>query len=1317
MKKTIVIFLLFALYGTVRAGIHSGHIYKIVSATDKNKSVFITNSSLENHAKAVLWTYTDVPSQQWEAVQNADASFSFRNAYTGKYLSRNGNLAASAEIYQAISAAVSAAKWNVMAVQSDNNLYTLAQSGTTGTFCLAISNTSDGSPLVLSAVKTGDDANHGQWYLEEVTPVKGLDSAVRTRIMNGWLNKFKRMRGTYLSLGTGGAWGDAEMMETLLDAYETTGNAEYIDIFNKVFGYFHKNVGDTWNKLVFSLAYKWYGHDFNDDVMWMVLASIRAYMLTGNTTYRDYAKRNFDLIYTRSLNQWGMLRWAEKTGNRNGTNSCINGPAEVAACYIASATGDDSYFEKARALYNRQRRYLFNAQTGQVYDSFVWDETANLPSSNNNRWASTYNQGTMLGAAVLLYNHYGDDMYRQDAEKIMDYTVKKLCNSDGIINVCQVVDGDLCGFKGILMRYVRRFIVDMNKPEYVEWMQKNAMQAYCNMNSDGVICSAWLTKSAEDYKFGDKSFAGEPFGCSTSVSAAFNTPLSADRIVKDAYAKIKAEEFDYLRGISVVAGTAGDNSSEVSGISNGRFTVYNNVNFGNKTATSAAFRVSEPSSSALVCAIEIHLDSINGACIGTVSVPNTAGWKTVKADITPTEGMHNVYLKYVDASNSGVTDCFHLDYFCFGSANTPIMSDITDNGGRLTSSVGNTNMQALTDNHATTAVTVSTKKAWFMYRSPAPVVLKSYAIGSASGDNSEDLKAWTLLASADGDTWTELDVQEDATFPARCMLKYYTVNTDRAYTYFRLNVQANNGGAALSASEWQLLGTCIFADDITADGGTLTSGNALLTDKDASTVAGVAVGAAGAIVYKAKGMYVPVHYSITSAATAGTHAPSEWTLYGSQNRTVWTILDRQTEQVFPENGITRYYNVDTPTAYQYYKLQITATDGHPNADIAEFQLFGNLAASAVLYNDITKNGGKLSASGGAEHYELTALIDNNPQSVAVIPFDHGAWIQYESPIPVCLSAYTLCSGYENTKSPRTWSLQASNDGTTWKSLDERPIVSFSGKAVCRTYPVTGTGKYRYFRFNIDNLSNASANETVIGEIQLHGLCLANNDLTANNGVKSAEIPGVKASEGYTMIFDKSAETKYCFPFYGSSWMMYEAPSKIKVDLYSITSANDDDTRDPKAWQLEASNDGNEWIVLDRRNNQSFYNRKITQFYGFDNTAEYKFYRLQLTANNGSPDCQLADWQLFFSDTPATGIADRAWINTESGVYTNSITGNLSVRTPTSAAVEIYTLKGQMVYRTHVNAGRHKISFGGYAHGIYLVKLMMGGKIKTVKIVK
>ena len=202
-----------------------------------------------------------------------------------------------------------------------------------------------------------------------------------------------------------------------------------------------------------------------------------------------------------------------------------------------------------------------------------------------------------------------------------------------------------------------------------------------------------------------------------------------------------------------------------------------------------------------------------------------------------------------------------------------------------------------------------------------------------------------------------------------------------------------------------------------------------------------------------------------------------------------------------------------------------------------------------------------------------------------------------------------------------------------------------------------------------------------------------------------------------MIFDKSAETKYCFPFYGSSWTMYEAPSKIKVDLYSITSANDDDTRDPKAWQLEASNDGNEWIVLDRRNNQSFYNRKITQFYGFDNTAEYKFYRLQLTANNGSPDCQLADWQLFFSETPATGIADRAWINTESGVYTNSITGDLNVRTPTSAAVEIYTLKGQMVYRTHVNAGRHKISFGGYAHGIYLVKLMMGGKIKTVKIVK
>ena len=55
---------------------------------------------------------------------------------------------------------------------------------------------------------------------------------------------------------------------------------------------------------------------------------------------------------------------------------------------------------------------------------------------------------------------------------IMKYTREQMCNEFGVIKVCQgVVDdqgklvGYLPGVKGILMRYVRRFMVDLYQPD------------------------------------------------------------------------------------------------------------------------------------------------------------------------------------------------------------------------------------------------------------------------------------------------------------------------------------------------------------------------------------------------------------------------------------------------------------------------------------------------------------------------------------------------------------------------------------------------------------------------------------------------------------------------------------------------------------------------------------------------------------------------------------------------------------------------------------------------------------------------------------
>lgn len=123
----------------------------------------------------------------------------------------------------------------------------------------------------------------------------------------------------------------------------------------------------------------------------------------------------------------------------------------------------------------------------------------------------------------MLYAHFGDSLFRQDADALMEWTASHLTDSHGIINVCQTVRGDLTGFKGILMRYVRNYAVLTGQTKWLQWMAANAWHAYNNRNAKGVSMSAWVTKTPDTFCFsagGD--FRNDGVGAMTCISAAFN---------------------------------------------------------------------------------------------------------------------------------------------------------------------------------------------------------------------------------------------------------------------------------------------------------------------------------------------------------------------------------------------------------------------------------------------------------------------------------------------------------------------------------------------------------------------------------------------------------------------------------------------------------------------------------------------------------------------------------------------------------------------------------------------------------------------------
>ena len=72
-----------------------------------------------------------------------------------------------------------------------------------------------------------------------------------------------------------------------------------------------------------------------------------------------------------------------------------------------------------------------------------------------------------------------------------------------------------------------------------------------------------------------------------------------------------------------------------------------------------------------------------------------------------------------------------------------------------------------------------------------------------------------------------------------------------------------------------------------------------------------------------------------TATYPGRELPKNWTLLGSNDGESWTTLDTRTNQADTANSDTRTYAIANTTAYMYYRLNITASNGDGVLQISE----------------------------------------------------------------------------------------------------------------------------------------------------------------------------------------------------------------------------------------------------------------------------------------------------------------------------------------------------------------------------------------------
>jgi len=257
-------------------------------------------------------------------------------------------------------------------------------------------------------------------------------------------------------------WTQAVYWDLAMDVYERNHKKAQLNFIKDMYqGGYSQYDGYNWNNSV-----KWFIYD---DMMWWVMALARAHEITGDQTYLQKAIEGFNHVWEGSYDKVdGGMFWDFK---HSGKNACINYPTVIAAMRLFKITGDESYLTKAKSVYAWSRSNLFNQTNGRVADHKI---RMNRPGYED----YTYNQGTAIGAAVMLYKVTHDTAYLTDARLAADYTMNNMCK-EGMLPA----EGDFNEqgvLKAIFAQYMMQLIQTSTQSPYLAWIQKNVNTGWQN---------------------------------------------------------------------------------------------------------------------------------------------------------------------------------------------------------------------------------------------------------------------------------------------------------------------------------------------------------------------------------------------------------------------------------------------------------------------------------------------------------------------------------------------------------------------------------------------------------------------------------------------------------------------------------------------------------------------------------------------------------------------------------------------------------------------------------------------------------------------
>ncbi|MFH9548337.1 glycosyl hydrolase family 95 catalytic domain-containing protein [Streptomyces sp. NPDC017435] len=231
-------------------------------------------------------------------------------------------------------------------------------------------------------------------------------------------------------------------------------------------------------------------------------------------------------------------------------------------------------------------------------------------------------------------------------------------------------------------------------------------------------------------------------------------------------------------------------------------------------------------------------------------------------------------------------------------------------------------------------------------------------------------------------------------------------------------------------------------------------------------------------------------YRLTSADDVPQRDPRQWTLHGSADGATWTALDSRTLATpFESRFQTKEFTCAAPAAYRFYRFDFVPEAGVSHFQVSEIGLAGvELGAVGSVYLSSPSGHSEGSGTGtGSKHRGISRSADRDPATVWRVDGATRAVVwQADLPRAAAVTSYTLTAAPDRPRDdPRQWTLEASQDGAVWVTLDtQNPGAPFAGRGESRTFPLTGGTAYRVYRLTLTPGANATGLQ--LAEIALEG---------------------------------------------------------------------------------------------------------------------------------------------------------------------------------------------------------------------------------------